>query len=97
MHQVRDYLVSLRREEGVPGEIYDEIDRLRELRAAGIRGEMKYAEAQAAAAGLTLPGPVLEGYDLMAIPPAELLKAAPSLGVYRYFMWVGERETETKL
>ena len=94
MHEVRDYLVSGKREEGVPGDIYDEIDRLRELRADAIRGEMKYAEAQAARYGLTLAESVLQGYDLMAMPPLELLKKAPSLGVYRYFIWLGEQEGE---
>lgn len=94
MHEVRDYLVSGRREECVPGDIYDEIDRLRELRADAIRGEMKYAQAQAKSHGLTLSEEVLQGYHMMAMPPLELLKQAPSLGVYRYFIWMGEAETK---
>ncbi|MBO5035273.1 MAG: hypothetical protein J6C43_06680 [Oscillospiraceae bacterium] len=97
MPEVRDYLVSGIREEYVPGDIYDEIDALKELRAKGIRQEMKYADAQARAAGLTLSEPVRQGYDLMAIPPLEVLEKVPSLGVYRQFMWLGEREGDTKL
>lgn len=93
MHQVRDYLVSGRRDEYVPGDIYDEIDRLRDLRAAGIRGEMRYALAQARAAGLTLSEEVAEGYSLMAIPPSDLLERVPSLGIYRHFIWMGEAES----
>lgn len=96
MHQVRDYLVSGRREEHVPEDIYDEIDALKELRAKGIRQEMKYAEAQARSAGLTLSEPVRQGYDLMAMPPLDVLKQVPSLGIYRQFMWLGEQETDTK-
>ena len=92
MSEVRDYLVSGRREEGVPQDIYEEIDRLRELRAAGIRGEMRYAQAQARANGLTLSREVLEGQSLMATPPLELLKKVPSLGIYRRFIWMGEKE-----
>ena len=97
MHEVRYYLVSWIREEYVPGDIYDEIDALKELRAKGIRQEMKYADAQARAAGLTLSEPVRQGYDLMAMPPLEVLEKVPSLGVYRQFMWLGEREGDTKL
>lgn len=96
MHEVRDYLVSGRREDHVPEDIYDEIDALRELRAKGIRGEMRYAEAQARSAGLTLSEPVRQGYDLMAMPPLEELEKVPSLGIYRQFMWLGEREGDTK-
>lgn len=92
MHEVRDYLVSGRREEGVPADIYDEIDRLKEVRAEGIRGEMRYALAQARAAGLTLSEEVTEGYSLMALPPLEILKQVPSLGIYRHFVWLGEAE-----
>ena len=92
MHQVRDYLASGRREAGVPEALYEEIDRLRELRAKGIRQEMKYARAQATARGGALPEGILQGYDLMAIPPRELLEAAPSLGIYSQFVWLGERE-----
>ena len=92
MHEVRDYLASGRREEGVPADLYDEIDRLKELRSAGIQQEMPYAAAQARAAGLTLSAPVLQGYDLMAMPPLDLLKKAPSLGIYRHFIWLGEAE-----
>ena len=92
MHEVRDYLASGRREEGVPADLYDEIDRLKELRSAGIQQEMPYAAAQARAAGLTLSEPVLQGYDLMAMPPLGLLKKVPSLGIYRHFVWVGEAE-----
>ena len=40
MAEVRDYLASGRREEGVPADLYDEIDRLKELRSAGIRQEI---------------------------------------------------------
>lgn len=97
MHEVRDYLVSGIRDEHVPGDIYDEIDALKELRAKGIRQEMKYAEAQARSAGLTLSEPVRQGYDLMAMPPLEVLEKVPSLGIYRQFMWLGEQETDTKL
>ncbi|MCI9605348.1 MAG: hypothetical protein HFF03_01585 [Oscillospiraceae bacterium] len=92
MHEVRDYLASGRREEGVPADLYDEIDRLKELRSAGIQQEMPYAAAQARAAGLTLSEPVLQGYDLMAMPPLGLLKKVPSLGIYRHFVWLGEAE-----
>ena len=92
MHEVRDYLVSGKREEAVPQDIYDEINRLREIRADGIRGEMKYAEAQAARYGLTLSQEGLEGYHMMALPPLELLKQAPSLGIYRHFAWLGDNE-----
>lgn len=92
MHEIRDYLTSGRRQEGIPADIYDEIDRLKELRAAGIRGEMRYAEAQAARHGLTLSQEVLEGRSLMAMPPLDLLKQVPSLGIYRHFIWLGERE-----
>lgn len=92
MHEVRDYLVSGRREEGVPADIYDEIDRLKEVRAEGIRGEMRYALAQARAAGLTLSEEVTEGYSLMALPPLEILKQVPSLGIFRHFVWLGEAE-----
>lgn len=92
MTEVRDYLASGRREASVPGDIYDEIDRLKELRSAGIRQEMPYAAAQARAAGLTLSEPVLQGYDLMAMPPLDLLKKVPSLGIYRHFAWLGEAE-----
>ncbi|WP_289299404.1 hypothetical protein [Xylanibacter rodentium] len=92
MHEVRDYLVSGRRDASVPADIYDEIDRLRELRAEGIRQEMKYAEAQAKACGLTLPDEILQGYHRMALPPSDLLKQAPSLGIYRHFMWLGTKE-----
>ena len=92
MHEVRDYLASGRREEGVPAALYDEIDRLKELRSAGIQQEMPYAAAQARAAGLTLSEPVLQGYDLMAMPPLGLLKKVPSLGIYRHFVWLGEAE-----
>ena len=92
MHEVRDYLASGRREEGVPADLYDEIDRLKELRSAGIQQEMPYAAAQARAAGLTLSEPVLQGYDLMAMPPLGLLKKVPSLGIYRHFIWLGEAE-----
>ena len=84
MHEVRDYLASGRREEGVPADLSDEIDRLKELRSAGIH--------QARAAGLTLSEPVLQGYDLMAMPPLDLLKKVPSLGIYRHFVWLGEAE-----
>lgn len=97
MPEVRDYLVSGVRDEHVPGDIYDEIDALRELRAKGIRGEMRYAEAQARSAGLTLSEPVRQGYDLMAMPPLEVLEKVPSLGIYRQFMWLGDREGDTKL
>ena len=90
MHEVRDYLASGRREEGVPADLYDEIDRLKELRSAGIQQEMPYAAAQARAAGLTLSEPVLQGYDLMAMPPLDLLKKVPSLGIYRHFIWLRE-------
>ena len=90
MTEVRDYLASGRREASVPGDIYDEIDRLKELRSAGIRQEMPYAAAQARAAGLTLSEPVLQGYDLMAMPPLDLLKKVPSLGIYRHFIWLRE-------
>ena len=76
----------------MPGDIYDEIDRLKELRSAGIRQEMPYVAAQARAAGLTLSEPVLQGYDLMAMPPLDLLKKVPSLGIYRHFVWLGEAE-----
>jgi hypothetical protein len=89
MTEVRDYLASGRREASVPGDIYDEIDRLKELRSAGIRQEMPYALAQAKQAGLTLSEPVLQGYDLMAMPPLDLLKKVPSLG---HFAWLGEAE-----
>lgn len=92
MHEVWDYLVSGRREEGVPGDIYDEIDRLRELRSDGIRGEMRFALAQARAVGLTLDEEVTEGRSLMAMPPLEVLKQVPSLGIYRHFVWLGEAE-----
>ena len=92
MYEVRDYLASGRREEGVPADLYDEIDRLKELRSAGIQQEMPYAAAQARAAGLTLSEPVLQGYDLMAMPPLGLLKNVPSLGIYRHFVWLGEAE-----
>ena len=92
MHEVRDYLVSGLRDDHVPEDIYDEIDRLRELRAEGIRGEMRYALAQARAAGLTLSEEVVEGYSLMALPPLEVLKQVPSLGIYRHFIWLGEAE-----
>ena len=92
MHEVRDYLVSGVREEGVPEDIYDEIDRLRQLRAEGIRGEMRYALAQASSAGLTLSEEVVEGRSLMAMPPLEVLKQVPSLGIYRHFVWLGEAE-----
>lgn len=92
MHQVRDYLVSGLRDDHVPADIYDEIDRLRQLRAEGIRGEMKYALAQARAAGLTLSEEVVEGRSLMAMPPPDLLKQVPSLGIYRHFVWLGEAE-----
>ena len=92
MHEVRDYLVSGQRDDHVPEDIYDEIDRLRELRAEGIRGEMRYALAQARAAGLTLSEEVVEGYSLMALPPLEILKQVPSLGIYRHFIWLGEAE-----
>ena len=92
MYEVRDYLASGRREEGVPADLYDEIDRLKELRSAGIQQEMPYAAAQARAAGLTLSEPVLQGYDLMAMPPLGLLKKVPSLGIYRHFVWLGEAE-----
>ena len=92
MHEVRDYLASGRREDGVPADLYDEIDRLKELRSAGIQQEMPYAAAQARAAGLTLSEPVLQGYDLMAMPPLGLLKKVPSLGIYRHFVWLGEAE-----
>ena len=92
MYEVRDYLASGRREEGVPADLYDEIDRLKELRSAGIQQEMPYAAAQARAAGLTLSEPVLQGYDLMAMPPLGLLKKVPRLGIYRHFVWLGEAE-----
>ena len=92
MTEVRDYLASGRREASVSGDIYDEIDRLKELRSAGIRQEMPYVAAQARAAGLTLSEPVLQGYDLMAMPPLDLLKKVPSLGIYRHFVWLGEAE-----
>ena len=92
MSEVRDYRASGRREEGVPADIYDEIDRLREVRSEGIRGEMRYALAQARAAGLTLSEEVTEGYSLMALPPLEILKQVPSLGIYRHFIWLGEAE-----
>lgn len=92
MHEVRDYLVSGLRDDHVLADIYDEIDRLRELRAEGIRGEMKYALAQARAAGLTLSEEVVEGRSLMAMPPLDLLKQVPSLGIYRHFVWLGEAE-----
>lgn len=92
MHEVRDYLVSGKREESVPEDIYDEIDRLRELRAEGIRQEMKYAEAQAKSHGLTLSDEVMQGYHMMAMPPLDLLKQVPSLGIYRYFIWLGDTE-----
>lgn len=92
MTEVRDYLASGRREASVPGDIYDEIDRLKELRSAGIRQEMPYVAAQARAAGLTLSEPVLQGYDLMAMPPLDLLQKVPSLGIYRHFVWLGEAE-----
>ena len=92
MAEVRDYLASGRREVSVPGDIYDEIDWLKELRSAGIRQEMPYALAQAKQAGLTLSEPVLQGYDLMAMPPPDLLKKVPSLGIYRHFVWLGEAE-----
>ena len=95
MDEVRDYLVSGRREEGVPADIYNEIDRLKELRSAGIRGEMKYAEAQAKAHGLTLSAEVLEGRSLMAMPPLDILQKVPSLGIYRQFIWLGEGEGTT--
>ena len=62
------------------------------MRSAGIRQEMPYAAAQARAAGLTLSEPVLQGYDLMAMPPLGLLKKVPSLGIYRHFVWLGEAE-----
>ena len=61
-------------------------------RSAGIQQEMPYAAAQARAAGLTLSEPVLQGYDLMAMPPLDLLKKVPSLGIYRHFIWLGEAE-----
>lgn len=67
MYEVRDYLASGRREEGVPADLYDEIDRLKELRSAGIQQEMPYAAAQARAAGLTLSEPVLQGLSLIHI------------------------------
>ena len=92
MDEVRDDLVSGRREECIPSDIYDEIDRLRELRADGIRGEMRYAAAQARAHGLTLSAEVLEGRSLMAIPPLDILQKVPSLGIYRHFIWLGEKE-----
>lgn len=92
MDEVRDYLASGRRDASVPGDIYDEIDRLKELRSAGIRQEMRYAQAQARAAGLTLSDEVTEGRSLMALPPLDLLKKVPSLGIYRHFIWLGESE-----
>ena len=46
MTEVRDYLASGRREASVPGDIYDEIDRLKELRSAGIRQEMPYVPSR---------------------------------------------------
>lgn len=51
---------------------------------------MRYAQAQARHHGLTLSQEILEGYSLMATPPLGLLQKAPSLGIYRHFIWLRE-------
>lgn len=87
MHEVRNYLASGRRDASMPADIYDEIDRLKELRAQGIRGgnALRPGPGQAPRSysfsgdtgglfphGDAAPGPSSEGPQPGHLPPLHL-------------------------
>lgn len=88
---IRHYYLTGRKSRDYEEALYQEIDDLFSLRESGIRGEMKYAEAQAERNGIEIPGDVLAGKSLQIDFP-QLEEKAPSLGVYRLFIPFTEEE-----
>lgn len=94
MPLIRRYILTGEKNDDISNEIYDEIDRLQDLRASGIQGEMKYAIAQARKNGINLKENITSGKDIRPGFSKKVLERIPSLGIYTHFMWYTEKELD---
>lgn len=94
MPQIRRYLLTGERSTDISSDIYDEIDRLQDVRSTGIQGEMRYAIAQARKNGIDLKENITSGKDIRPGFSKKVLERIPSLGIYTHFMWYTEKELE---
>lgn len=94
MPQIRRYLLTGERSADISSDIYDEIDRLQDVRSTGIQGEMRYAIAQARKNGIDLKENITSGKDIRPGFSKKVLERIPSLGIYTHFMWYTEKELE---
>ena len=98
----RDYLMTKERNANIPDEIYDEIDRLQNIRKEGIQEEKKFILAQAKLAekrkGDKFKNPlteeILSGDSLVPGFGNDVLEDLPNLQVYTHFLWYTERELD---
>lgn len=94
MPLIRKYLLTGEKADDISSDIYDEIDRLQDVRSAGIQGEMRYAIAQARKNGIDLKENITSGKDIRPGFSKKVLERIPSLGIYTHFMWYTEKELE---
>ncbi len=94
MPLIRRYLLTGEKSDDISSDIYDEIDRLQDVRSAGIQGEMRYAIAQARKNGIDLKENITSGKDIRPGFSKKVLERIPSLGIYTHFMWYTEKELE---
>lgn len=94
MPLIRKYLLTGEKNDDISNDIYDEIDKLQDLRSSGIQGEMRYAIAQARKSGIDLKENITSGKDIRPGFSKKVLEKIPSLGIYTHFMWYTEKELE---
>lgn len=94
MPLIRKYLLTGERNNDISNDIYDEIDRLQNVRSTGIQGEMRYAIAQARKNGIDLKENITSGKDIRPGFSKKVLERIPSLGIYTHFMWYTVKELE---
>lgn len=71
-----------------------QLDELEALRTVGIKGEMKYALAQAAKNGIDLSEETVSGKLLVPGFSRDVLQKVPSLGVYDLFLLFTKEELD---
>lgn len=93
---ILEYLMDERKTEGIPEEIYQEIEQLKAIEAQAVINEYAFIEYCAKDEGIEIPAFITEIYEngkIETIPamvsfPEELYEKIPSIKVFTPFVWL---------
>ena len=92
MPMIRNYINSGNKIEGIPDELYNDLDKLYQIRLEAIKTESNHIISQAKKSGLKVPDDIISGKSLIPFFEDEIYEKISTLRVYEYMTFYTTQE-----